>query len=154
MNARPGGFKFHASTPQSAGCIDLLGGESFNGVTFTHDEVRALTRVYGYDLEGKDVVVPEPEVQAPPQGASFWEVRKYEEGLRQAKKSKPSLESLQKMDRAGAFRNLMRNVECDGKRIMGLLARFLEPGDDPVKIVAQLMRDAGWDVSTGWEGEE
>ena len=47
---------------------------------------------------------------------------------------------------AGNRRNMMRRCERDGLRIMGLLARYLEPGEDPVQLVAQGLSEMGMDV--------
>ena len=41
---------------------------------------------------------------------------------------------------------LGRIVSQQGLRLMGVLAAHMEPGDDPVEVVLQMMRDLGWDV--------
>lgn len=46
----------------------------------------------------------------------------------------------------GTFRNLVRHTERDGLRVMAFLSRYLQPGQDPVKLVAQLCSEAGFDV--------
>jgi hypothetical protein len=30
--------------------------------------------------------------------------------------------------------------------VVAVMARFLQPGDDPVRVLVSLMADAGWDV--------
>lgn len=55
---------------------------------------------------------------------------------------------------AGAQRNLARRVERDGLRAIVLLARFCEPGEDPVRLLARLLQDAGYDLHTGWESDD
>jgi|OM-RGC.v1.028187788 hypothetical protein len=47
---------------------------------------------------------------------------------------------------AGNFRNLMRHASHDGLRVIAYMARFLEPGEDPVRFIGQLLMDAGFDV--------
>jgi hypothetical protein len=39
-----------------------------------------------------------------------------------------------------------RYVAADGVRLMALLSRFLEDGQDPVALVAQLLAEAGYDT--------
>lgn len=48
--------------------------------------------------------------------------------------------------RAGSTVNVYRWVQRDGLRVMAFLARYLEKGQDPVKLVAQLCIEAGYDV--------
>lgn len=44
---------------------------------------------------------------------------------------------------AGAERNLDRHVAADGVRLMAFLSPFLELGQDPVALVAQLLAEGG-----------
>jgi len=48
---------------------------------------------------------------------------------------------------AGAFRNMARFAEVDGIRLVAFLAKFCEPGKDPLSLVKVLMSEAGYDVS-------
>jgi hypothetical protein len=43
-------------------------------------------------------------------------------------------------------RNVRRHVTLAGERVIAVLSRYLEPGDDPVEVVRGLMITAGWDV--------
>ena len=56
-----------------------------------------------------------------------------------------------KLQVAGSYRDLGRDIADDGLRVMGALARHLMAGDDPVAVVTSLMVEAGWDV--GYETE-
>lgn len=47
---------------------------------------------------------------------------------------------------AGMWRDVVRSTQHDGMRVMAVLARFLEPKQDPVKLILQLMAEAGYDV--------
>lgn len=49
---------------------------------------------------------------------------------------------------AGADRNMFREAEQDGLRIVAWLSKFVEPGEDPLKAVILMAADAGWDVSS------
>lgn len=50
------------------------------------------------------------------------------------------------LTQAGDQRNLMRYVQADGMRVMAFLARYLEPGEDPVRVVQDLFMQTGFDV--------
>jgi len=47
---------------------------------------------------------------------------------------------------AGADRNMFRTLETDGLRLLGWLARYVEPGQDPLKVLIQFAIEAGVDV--------
>lgn len=49
--------------------------------------------------------------------------------------------------KAGMFRNLTRDVEVDGVRLMSVLAPYLEKDQDPVKLLIQVLVEAGIAVS-------
>ena len=61
------------------------------------------------------------------------------------------------LERAANVRNLMRHVKSDGMRLMAILAKWCEPGEDPVKVLVRMAADNGYDVGclVGWaEGGE
>ena len=60
---------------------------------------------------------------------------------------------IQKLCQTVADRNMMRLVEIDGLRVMGLLAKFLEKGEDPVQLVARSLSEMGFDVPLEEEEE-
>lgn len=64
----------------------------------------------------------------------------------------PNGESSLPLLRAGSTVNVYRWVQRDGLRVMAFLAKYLEKGQDPVKLVAQLCIEAGYDVPDdhGW----
>jgi hypothetical protein len=47
---------------------------------------------------------------------------------------------------AAAERNMFRHAESDGLRMIAFVARYISQGEDPVKFLAQLCIDAGFDV--------
>lgn len=55
---------------------------------------------------------------------------------------------------AGDLRNLFRHAEADGLRLSAYIARFVEPGQDPVQVLHGLLLDAGCDVGAWDESEE
>lgn len=50
------------------------------------------------------------------------------------------------MREAGADRNLFRHAESDGLRLVAWLAKYLEPGEDPVTFVIKMLAYEGIDV--------
>lgn len=51
-----------------------------------------------------------------------------------------------KLYQAGADRNAFRHAESDGLRLLAWLAKYLEPGQDPLKTLIQFAADSGVDV--------
>lgn len=47
---------------------------------------------------------------------------------------------------AGSKRNCFRHAEEDGLRAIAFIAGYLSQGEDPVKLIAQLCIDAGYDI--------
>lgn len=47
---------------------------------------------------------------------------------------------------AGNDRNLLRHATLDGQRMIAWLARYVEPGEDPVKLLIQMAAAYGMDV--------
>ncbi|KKM79128.1 hypothetical protein LCGC14_1353070 [marine sediment metagenome] len=56
--------------------------------------------------------------------------------------------------RAGAMRNMFRRVDQDGLRIMALIGRYLEEGEDPVHLVTAGLAALGFDITTEDDAEE
>lgn len=47
---------------------------------------------------------------------------------------------------AGADRNMLRHAECDGLRLLAWIAKFVEAGEDPVKVLINMAVEAGYTV--------
>lgn len=136
------------STPSAADSIALLGGERYESVAFSRDECSALQRLYGVDTARA-----EREARAFAEAAHQEAMARHKAAT--AKRDcfdpplpAPTLEADSKaaFAVAGAGRNLFRHAEADGLRMVAAMARFLQPGDDPVRVLVSLMADAGWDV--------
>lgn len=56
--------------------------------------------------------------------------------------------------KADATRCVMTEAESQGSRVIAYIAKFLEPGEDPVRWLHGLMMDAGYDVRCWDENEE
>ena len=129
------------STPSAATSIALLGGDRYEGVTISRDERDALQRLYGVDMRG-----------------AAKEARAHAEASHKAAMAKrsrwdpvprePVLEpdGAARLMVAGASRNMFRHAEADGLRMVAAAARYLAPGDDPVRFLISIMAEAGLDV--------
>lgn len=136
------------STPSAATSIALLGGARFNGVTVSRDEWSALQRLYGFDLDGAA-----REARAYAEDAHKAALAAHEATM--AKRDPwasvlpaPVMEAdaTARFAVAGGGRNLFRHAEADGLRMVAAVARFLQPGEDPVRFLIAIMIEAGLDV--------
>jgi len=100
-------MRMKTTTPSALQAIDLLGGQSCEGITFSKDEVRAIKKLYKFKDDSEDNV----------------------------------------LIKAGNTRNALRWAQNDGFRLIGYLAKYLTPDDDPLKMLIQTMSEAGYDIS-------
>lgn len=136
------------STPSAADSIALLGGQRHESVAFSRDECSALQRLYGVDTARA-----EKEARAFAEAAHQEAMVAHKAAMakRNPWEYQPPPPTLQADSTAawavaGAGRNLFRHAEADGLRMVAAMSRFLQPGDDPVRVLVSLMADAGWDV--------
>lgn len=133
------------STPEAGGLMGFTGVALVHGsVAFTKDEYRALQKAYGYKSE-KPTKKPAPP-KAPELTGHYFEdeaaKRNHQEELRLYEKWKdPSY-----LHQAGADIHMTRHMEADGLRIVAWLAKFVYPGDDPLKTVIQFAAQAGMEI--------
>lgn len=151
------------ATKMDAAMIELLGGQIFEGTQFTSDQVRNLKRVYGFDPKAA-AAAADAAVEL---GRKAYEakLKEYEERLadRWASRTprRPEFDEERvrrdalRFQESGDDRNLMRLASHDGRRVMAFLARFLEPDEDPVSLIARALSDMGFDVNLGdlWDEE-
>lgn len=140
----------YVTTPGAARMMHILGGITRDGLAVTRDEMRAIQKMYGFK-KVKPFKKPKPPL--PPDRKDFEEGYKgdpkYSEAVRlheAAKKSHANWQDPSPLFQAGADRNAIRHAELDGLRIVAWLARFIEPGEDPLKTLVSMAIDAGWDV--------
>lgn len=151
---RPGhSTGFTGTTPRAVATISLTGaGLRGEGVYLTNDEYRAVAKLYGYTPEGPNQRPPEPERPSEPERYSN-EWQKYRDAL----KAWQNWEDPRDYMQAGADRNLARYVDRDGFRLMGWLARYVEPDQDPLQLLIQMAARCGWEVDPedlAWAGGE
>lgn len=150
------------ATPSDATMITLLGGMTFQGVTFTRGQAKALEKFYGYDdqkarRDASDAVKESWKLQTQKvmdrlkdPKLKDWkrnELMKQLKELQNQQSQEETVKGAAAFAEAGGVRNRWRIIQEDGLRVMAMLGRFLEPGQDPVKLVVQLMSEAGYDVS-------
>ena len=150
--------------PMTATMVHLMGvGATWGSVTLSHGQIKALEKVYGFspekDMENMRANLHDVYVRE----HAAWEaqmefLRTDPRGYRQKYgfNNQPPAEPLPAKEailqggvdflRAGAMRNLMRYAERDGLRLMAFLSRYMEAGEDPVKLAAHLCIEAGYDV--------
>lgn len=146
------------ATPMSVAMYALLGGESFEGVGFTRTQIEALDRFYGYHVETEptfDQLDDAYEVHLRELNAklakanSEYDRRSIRRDIEDHVRRRPTpkdAEAIRALFQAGAGRNRFRYVRRDGLRVMAALSRYLEPGEDPVRLVLRLLIEAGYDV--------
>ena len=148
---RPTADGFNGSvvtTPGAAQMMSLLGsGVVTGGVALTRDEFNAVKKLYGFTAEKPNQKPPPPAV---PKREDFDAPWKHEQALKDHERALKAHETWQDpraLMQAGADRNVLRDAECDGLRLLAYLARFVPVGEDPVKTLVQLASESGWDTN-------
>ena len=176
------GVGLNVDTPSTWRMMQLLGsGIVHEGHAFSKSQEKHLKDFYGfsqkkdeddaaaqlaktqetYEARSADYWAAKALGAKSPEGKAAWEAyaQKWDRSARygSAEPPKPPVGgSTLGLLEAGTNRNLVRYVDRDGRRVMAFLAAFLEPGEDPVKLVAQLCSQAGYDVTedTEWMYED
>jgi hypothetical protein len=139
-----------STTPRAGALVLLLGGFRTGPVSLNQDELRALRALYGHVVEQpwKKPAPPEP----PPDLPGTFSPQEKQDHDRALWAHKVDMEAHSKwkdpsaFHQAGSDRNLARDMEADGLRMVAWIARYLVPGEDPVRALVTLAVDAGWDV--------
>lgn len=136
------------STPSAATSITLLGGDRYEGVTISLDERDALQRLYGVDTR-----CAAKDARAHAEASHKAAMVEYEAAMAKRSRWDPPIpvpvlqtEGAARLMVAGANRNMFRHAEADGLRMVAAVARYLAPGDDPVRFLISIMAEAGIDV--------
>lgn len=150
-NKRPG-TRTHTTTPMADALIRLLGGGlSYEGFAITSDQLKHLRALYEMTIEPENKR-PDPP-QAPPTTATWKEKEAYQNALEQWKRWQDPRPMMQ----AGADRNMLRIAQLDGLRMVTWIAKYLEKGQDPLKLLIQMAANIGYDVDPeelAWADEE
>lgn len=92
-----------------------------------------------------------------PESAALIEILGHEETMEGVAFTRDQVRSLRKlygfeessdapMQAAGDWQDLGRRVQRDGLRAIALISEFCDLGDDPVKVLASMARDCGYDI--------
>jgi hypothetical protein len=150
------------TTPLSATMIELLGpGLASGGIVLTRSESQAIEDLYGYKKEEPSKRPPEPTPPTPPGPSSGPDdarayrrlMEEYDKAMVKWRKWEDPLPLMQ----AGAARNAIRDAQVDGLRLLAWIAKYVEPGHDPLKTLVQFAAEAGMPVSseeTEWADTE
>lgn len=146
------------TTPFAGAMMQLLGvGGTFEGVAFSKGEIQNLKKLYGFEAEKPNKKPPPPE---PPKREDFksdWDFERAERDHKEALKRHANWEDPRPLMQAGADRNLYRHVQGDGLRLAAYIAKFCQPGEDPVKVLVRMAIDSGYPVEpedVTWAEEE
>lgn len=144
-NQRPGQPRRTTTTPHAGAMIEILGGQRDESVTVTNREMNALRRLYGFVPEKPQERPPEPELPSL-EGLTYYEAEQARRDHERALDVWRRWQDPRVLMQAGADRNTFRYAREDGMRLIAWLARYCEPGQDPLKVLVQLCVDAGFDV--------
>ena len=152
------------AAPGDTAMLALLGGESYEGVSLTSDQMRKLADFYAFD---RGFVARQIAFAQAHRARAQHDAQKKNDELRKqpgflaaydshklhpvpADLTDKEIAQLKDFSQAGSARDLFREIRTDGLRLMGYLSGFLQPGQDPVQLVHELCREAGYDTgSTG-----
>jgi len=142
------------STRSAEGAAMLLGaGGRIEGVNFTHQEVKQLSKFYREKIDknaGDDAVRTNKERYQKKLDDYKNSRGEYEHHKPSNPPPEPDYESIrrgvQDFENAGSVRTVMRETQRDGARVMGFLSNYLEPGEDPVTLVASGLSELGYEI--------
>ena len=151
--------KYGAATPNDIAMIELLGGNRHEGIVLSRSQMNHLRKAYEFNpifpakCADQAVALREAEIvrikAENAEKAAKGLTRNSYNGLKDVPNPLTGAEkkTVERFHQAGDDRDLLRQASGDGLRVMAFLAQFLEPGQDPVKLVVQLCADAGYDTA-------
>lgn len=132
------------TTPFAATMMQLLGvGGTFENVAFSRSEIKNLKKLYGFEAEKPNKKPPPPEAPKREDFGSDWDFERAERDHKEALKRHADWKDPLPLMQAGADRNLYRHVRGDGLRLAAYIAKFCQPGEDPLKVLIRMAIDAG-----------
>lgn len=138
------------STPATQMMAQILGSVHYEGAEFSLTQYKQLCRLYGVTDAKREEMVAESRAMHEGRVASYNEdLQAWKAGtlFQEPEAPKPFDEAgIRRWYERGDARNMFRHAQHDGLRVMAFLSRFLEPGEDPVKMLIQMAVDAGFDV--------
>ncbi len=132
------------TTPFTATMMQFIGvGGTFENVAFSKTEIRNLKKLYGFEAEKPNKKPPPPEPPKREDFGSDWDFERAGRDHKEALKRHANWQDPRVLMQAGADRNLFRHVRGDGLRLAAYIAKFCEPGEDPLKVLIRMAIDAG-----------
>jgi hypothetical protein len=154
MRQPPPGWPKVFSRPSDAVAARLLGSTHKDGVHFTTDQLKALYRVYNFDPDQAREIVEECRKMHDQREEVRRRKHEKERSLSPFKPIPFVERGLLRFYSTGADLGVLRMARMDGLRVMALLSKFLEEGEDPVRFVETLLSDAGFDCMIDEWGDE
>lgn len=158
---RPGEPTYYATDPTSEAMIQLFGSApTYQGVALTEQQHRRLMETYGLDPDFHKKVEIEHQAELDAKyerdtaeynadiasgTPQYLLDRKWIGGRPKRRKASGM------MTEAGDTLTAYRLASQDGLRIMGFLAEYLQPGEDPVGLIQQSLAALGFDVECSIE---
>lgn len=136
--------------PDDARTLLITNGVTVGDVAITRGKLRHMERLYGFDLDAaaQDAATKSHEQHVAALArheeekakATGWD----RDRLVPPKRTEPA--DVASFQFGGDTRDLLRYAEADGMRMVALIAAYLEPGEDPVRRLAKMLMDQGYDV--------
>ena len=146
------------TTPFVGKMMQLLGtGGILENVAFSKSEINSLKKLYGFEAEKPNQKPPPPEAPKREDYGSDLDFERAQRDHKVALKAHENWQDPLPLMQAGADRNLFRHVRGDGLRLAAFIAKFCQPGEDPLKVLIRMATDAGYAVEpedASWAEEE
>ena len=134
------------TTPKASWVIGLLGsGIIHEGTALTKTETDSVNKLYGFTKELPNERPAKPK-KPDLKGLDYFAKNAAEQAYEGELKAWEAWKDPIHFHQAGANRNVMRHVSHDGVRLVAWIAKFCDPGQDPMKVLIQMAIDAGFDV--------
>lgn len=150
MQTRPTAGGSMCVVPDDATTLSITNGVTVGNVAITRGKLRHMERLYGFDLDAaaraaatkshEQHVAALARHEEEKAKATGWD----RDRLVPPKRTEPS--EVASFQFGGDTRDLLRYAEADGMRMVALIAAYLEPGEDPVRWLAKMLMDQGYDV--------
>jgi hypothetical protein len=144
----------YATRMDEAQCELLGSAGNLGSVNVTHDQFCAIEDWFKLDRKAIEKASREHALTACSNRER--EIEEYN-ALRSTRRGKPpeslsfeeALETNISFLTRGTDRNMLRRVEVEGARVILFLMHYLNPGEDPVELVARGLSELGFEVSVG-----
>lgn len=150
MQPRPKAGRSMCVIPDDATTLLISNVVTVGDVAITRGKLRHMERLYGFDLDAAAQDAAKKSQEKYVAAIARYEQEKAKakatglDRLVPPKRTEPS--EVASFQLGGDTRDLLRYAEADGMRMVALIAAYLEPGEDPVRRLAKMLMDQGYDV--------